>query len=228
MKYKNIVTGTFLSRPNRFIAHVLIDGREEICHVKNTGRCRELLVKGATVFLEKSDNPARKTGYSLVTAVKNNMLINLDSQAPNAVVKEWLLSGNYFKSLSLLKPETTFGGSRFDFYAEADGERHFIEVKGVTLENNGAVSFPDAPTLRGTKHLNELVAAAEAGYKSHIFFVIQMELAREFTANRANDPDFADALINAVNHGVTVSTLRCSVTEKELSICSNENIFKMN
>ena len=225
MKYKNIVKGTFLSRPNRFIAHVLVDGKEEICHVKNTGRCKELLIKGVEVFLEKSDNPARKTRYSLVTVTKNNMLVNMDSQAPNAVVKEWILAGNYFKTLEFLKPEFKFGNSRFDFYVEADGDRHFIEVKGVTLENNGVVSFPDAPTERGTKHLNELSAAVALGYKAHVFFVIQMEQAHSFRANAENDKNFAEALANAINHNVTVVTLRCNVTEDSLNIYSAENIF---
>ena len=165
MTYKNIIPGIFISRPNRFTAEVEIDGNIEICHVKNTGRCKELLIPGAEVYLQKSDNPNRATKYDLIAVRKGERLINMDSNAPNKVFFEYLQSGAYIKNITLIKPEARYGSSRFDFYVEAEGRRIFIEVKGVTLEENGVVMFPDAPTERGVKHLNELMRCASEGYR---------------------------------------------------------------
>lgn len=218
MMYQNVCEGIFLSRPNRFIAHVEINGRKEVCHVKNTGRCRELLVPGATVYLEHSNNPERKTKFSLIAVKKGDLLINMDSQAPNKAVQEWITEGSFLPDVTLLRPETRFHDSRFDFYLEAGGERHFVEVKGVTLEKEGEVSFPDAPTVRGSKHLRELAMAQESGYQCHVVFVVQMERALRFRPNRENDPEFADALRFAADRGVDVKVLTCAVTPDSLRI----------
>jgi sugar fermentation stimulation protein A len=212
MRYGKIVSGRFLSRPNRFIAYVEIDGKEEVCHVKNTSRCRELLVPSATVYLEVSDNPTRKTKYDLIAVEKGNLLINMDSQAPNKVVGEWIISSGYFGSPDLIRPEFTLGDSRFDFYPESDGRKILIEVKGVTLEEGGVVSFPDAPTIRGIKHLNHLAAAIEEGYESYVIFVVQMRDAKYFAPNEARHPDFAAALRRASEQGVIPLALTCYVT----------------
>lgn len=218
MKYKNIKPGKFISRPNRFIANIEIDGKTEICHVKNTGRCRELLTPGADVFVEKSDNPSRKTKYDLISVYKGTHLINMDSQAPNFVFGEWLRSGRFFKEVTYIKPEYKYKNSRFDFYVEANGKKILIEVKGVTLENNGVVSFPDAPTERGIKHLNELTDALENGYEAYVFFIIQMENCKYFTPNSETHKEFADVLKIAQNKGVTVKALNCTVTPESLDI----------
>ncbi len=216
MKYCKIVPGIFRSRPNRFIAYVETSTGVQTCHVKNTGRCRELLVDGAKVYLEESRNPARKTKYDLVAVEKGTLLINMDSQAPNKAAAEYmpvLLPG-----LTLLRPETKFGASRFDFYAEAAGESWFIEVKGVTLERNGLVLFPDAPTQRGTKHLQELCACMDQGYRACILFVVQMAGVKYFTPNTATDPDFAAALIAAAEKGVRIEAVDCIVTPESMTI----------
>jgi sugar fermentation stimulation protein A len=218
MKYKKVVKGKFISRPNRFIAQVEIDGKVEICHVKNTGRCKELLVPGVTIYLEQSDNPTRSTKYDLVAVEKGTALINMDSQAPNKVIYEWIKSGVLFKNITLFKPETVYGDSRFDLYLEADGERIFAEVKGVTLENDGIAMFPDAPTERGVKHITELVKAVQKGYKSYIFFVIQMDECRYFTPNIATHPQFATALKAAAEQGVNIIALNCHVEPDSLVI----------
>lgn len=224
MIYKECVKGQFISRPNRFIAVVNIEGEEIKCHVKNTGRCKELLIKGATVYLEKATNSKRKTPYSIIAVEKGDLLINMDSQAPNKVVHEWLKKEELIKNIALIKPEKTFLGSRFDFYVETqNGEKHFIEVKGVTLEHEGKVSFPDAPTTRGTRHINELVEAISMGYKSHVVFVVQMEKAEEFSPNSSNDPDFANALKNARNKGVDIIAVTCKVTPNSLEILEKLN-----
>ena len=178
MRYENITEGIFLKRPNRFIAHVEIDKRVEVCHVKNTGRCRELLVPGTPVFLEKSSNPNRKTQYDLIAVKKGNRLINMDSQIPNKVVEEWLLKGNLFGEGAVVKREVTYGNSRFDLYIETPDKKCFMEIKGVTLEEDGVVRFPDAPTQRGVKHVKELCRCIEDGYQAYIMFVIQMEDVR--------------------------------------------------
>ncbi|MCD8175100.1 MAG: DNA/RNA nuclease SfsA [Phascolarctobacterium sp.] len=196
MEYKNIKKGYFISRPNRFVAHVEIDGREEICHVRNTGRCCELLTKMAQVYLEKSDNLKRKTQYSLVAVQKGNMLVNMDSQAPNKVVAEWLREKDPFGRILSLRPECRYGTSRLDFYMETADKKVFIEVKGVTLEENGVVRFHDAPTERGIKHLQELIRCKQEGYTAIIIFVIQMAGAKYFEPNKLHTR-FTEALREA-------------------------------
>ena len=211
MRYENMVPGTFLARPNRFIAHVQIGGQVEVCHVKNTGRCRELLPTGAEVWCQESDNPTRKTKYDLITVRKGERLINMDSQAPNAAVREWLLAGG-FGEISELRPETVHGDSRFDFSFLKDGRRCFLEVKGVTLENDGVCAFPDAPTERGSKHLRGLARAAEEGYGAYVLFVVQMEKVRYLHPNDGTDPAFGKALREAAEAGVQIMALDCKVT----------------
>ena len=273
MKYNQVVSGTFLQRPNRFIAHVLIDGKEEICHVKNTGRCRELLIPGCTVYCAVSDNPQRKTKYDLIAVEKSienqivfanagipslhvkstpeahsTLLVNMDSQAPNAAVKEWLRSGaSPFGNIDFLKPEYKYGNSRFDFYLECKTEtkrtgvssnstekteamqapteneithprKIFLEVKGVTLEDNGVVLFPDAPTERGVKHVRELIRCLEEGFETYVLFVVQMEHALYFIPNRKTHPQFADALCDAQNAGVHLLAFTCKVPPDEMKI----------
>ena len=211
MKYNNIVPGVFLSRPNRFIAHIEIDGKEEICHVKNTGRCRELLPVGAKVWCEKSDNPARKTKFDLISVQKGNRIINMDSQAPNIAAKEWLKKGG-LGQIENLKPESRHLDSRFDFSFTKDGKPCFLEVKGVTLELGGICAFPDAPTTRGTKHLKELTALAKEGFGAYVLFVIQMADVKYLHPNDATDPDFGVALRDAAKAGVQVLAMDCQVT----------------
>lgn len=217
MEYPNIVEGKFLARPNRFIAQVEIGGREETCHVKNTGRCRELLVPGCTVYLVHSDNPARKTAYDLVTVRKGVRLINMDSQAPNKVVQEWLEQGG-LPGVTLVRPETKYDQSRFDFYFEQGSRKAFMEVKGVTLEDGGVVRFPDAPTARGSKHLHELVKAHREGYDVYLFLVVQMADVDHFEPNWRTDPDFGQSLLEAQDHGVQILCYDCDVTPKTLKI----------
>lgn len=216
--YDNIVSGKFVSRPNRFIAIVEIDGAEHTCHVKNTGRCRELLVPGASVFLEEASNPNRKTKYDLISVYKNRNLINIDSQAPNRVFNEWLNEKNLFNKIKLIKPETKYGNSRFDFYIEADGKKIFVETKGVTLEENGIAMFPDAPTERGRKHLNELSDSVKNGYDAYVAFIIQMSGVKLFKPNIKTDLNFADDLKKASESGVKIIALDCMVTENSLKI----------
>ena len=218
MKYKHIVPGNFLNRPNRFIAQVLIRGREETVHVKNTGRCRELLTDNALVYLEESDNPARKTKYDLVAVVKGRRLINMDSGAPNKIVQEWILQKILFPDLVMVRPETKYGNSRFDFYIETKAEKILMEVKGVTLEENGMVRFPDAPSLRAVKHLEELIRAKAEGFTAIVFFVIQMESVDYFTPNRDTHPEFADALVRAQEAGVNILAYDCKVTDQEIKL----------
>lgn len=218
MQYSNIQRATFLSRPNRFIAHIEVDGREEVCHVKNTGRCRELLTDRATIYVEHHDNSKRKTKYSLIAVEKGGLLINMDSQAPNKVVGEWLLKKEPFGKVKLLKPECTYGSSRFDFYLETEAEKMFIEVKGVTLEEDGVVRFPDAPTERGVKHLQELCSCVEAGYKAAVVFVVQMEGMKYFEPNDKTHPQFGEALRQARKAGVQVLAYECHVTPSSLVI----------
>ena len=217
MRYENMVRGSFLARPNRFIAHIEIDGQAEICHVKNTGRCRELLPPGATVWCQKSSNPTRKTKYDLITVRKGERLINMDSQAPNQAAKEWLLAGG-LGQISELKAEYTHGDSRFDFSFLLDGKRCFLEVKGVTLENDGVCAFPDAPTERGVKHLKGLTRAAQEGYGAFVLFVTQMADVKYLHPNDATDPAFGNALREAAENGVTVLAMDCAVTESEMNI----------
>ena len=185
MEYDNIKEGHFLERPNRFIAYVDIEGRKEKVHVKNTGRCRELLTENALVYLDKSGRPGRNTEYDLVAVRKGTRLINMDSQAPNKAVQEWLYTGELFPNIRTLKPETQYRNSRFDFYAETPDHKIFIEVKGVTLEQDGIVLFPDAPSDRAVKHVEELMEAVKEGYEAYIILVIQMEGVKYFTPNWA-------------------------------------------
>ena len=210
MQYQNIRKAVFLNRPNRFIAEIEIDGNIEICHVKNTGRCRELLLPGTTVYVQDfGEERTRKTRYDLICVEKGTRLINMDSQVPNKVFQEWLLKN---KPISFIKPECTFGDSRFDFYFELGEKRYFAEVKGVTLEQDGVVSFPDAPTERGIKHLQELIRAVQAGYEAYVVFIIQMKDVLYFTPNVVTHPAFAEALRKAQDAGVHVLALDCNVT----------------
>ena len=229
MVYGKILPGVFLARPNRFIAHVEIGGRVEVCHVKNTGRCRELLVPGARVWLEESANPARKTRYDLIAVEKMRpdgpLFINMDAQAPNRVFGEWAAAGGLGFVPTLLRPETAYGSSRFDFYWELSEEREtrrgFWEVKGVTLEENNAARFPDAPTLRGVKHLEELVLARQAGYEAGVCFIVQMAGMDHVEPNDATHPEFGAALRRAVRAGVAVLALECAVSPDRLAVsCS--------
>lgn len=212
MKYDNIAPAVFISRPNRFIANVTLNGEELVCHVKNTGRCRELLTPGATVYLQRSENPKRTTKYDLIAVRKGGRLINMDSAAPNKVFAEYLAAGRFFPGPALIRPETPFGSSRLDFYVETGERRAFCEVKGVTLEEDGVVRFPDAPTRRGVRHLGELVRCVEAGFEAWAVFIVQMENVRYFEPNRAAHPEFARALKDARDAGVGLLALDCAVT----------------
>lgn len=212
MKYSNIHKAVFKSRPNRFIANCILNGAEVIAHVKNTGRCKELLIPECTVYLEKSNNPSRKTEYDLVAVTKGEELFNIDSSAPNKIFGEWLEKGALFTNTTLIKPESAYKKSRFDFYVEHGDKKAFIEVKGVTLEENGVLLFPDAPTQRGVKHIYELCDALQDGYESYIAFIIQTEKAKYFTPNRKTHPEFADALEYAKSKGVKILCLSCNVT----------------
>lgn len=226
MVYGKILPGVFLARPNRFIAHVDVGGRMEVCHVKNTGRCRELLIPGARVWLEESANPARKTKYDLIAVEKERpggpLLINMDSQAPNRVFGEWAAGGGLGFVPTLLRPETTYGNSRFDYYWELPENggfrRGFWEVKGVTLEEDNAARFPDAPTLRGVKHLEELVQARRAGYEAGVCFIVQMEGMDHVEPNDATHPEFGRALRQAARAGVEVLALECRVEPGRLEV----------
>lgn len=210
MKYNKTLQAEFIDRPNRFIAHVSIDGRIETVHVKNTGRCKELLIKGVTVILEESDNPARKTKYDLIAVYKKNFgLINIDSQAPNKVAMEWLKSQDY----TYIKPEFTYGNSRIDFYMERGDEHFLMEVKGCTLEKDGVGYFPDAPTQRGVKHIYELIKAKEEGIHSALAFVIQMEGIDEVLPNVETHPEFGTAMADARKAGVDIIFIKCKVFE---------------
>ena len=216
MKYERMKKGEFISRPNRFIANVIIDGKEEICHVKNTGRCKELLTPNACVFVQESDNPNRKTKFSLIGVIKGERYINMDSQVTNIVVREWIEKGNLFEDVKLIKSEKKYGNSRFDLYVEAGERKIFIEVKGATLEEDGIVRFPDAPTERGVKHINELCECIKDGYEAYIIFVIQMKDVKHFEPNVKTHKEFADALKKAQKAGVNVIAVDCEVTEDSI------------
>ena len=223
MIYPSVRRGQFLTRPNRFIAHVELDGAPVVCHVKNTGRCRELLVPGHTVWLAEGDSPARKTQYDLIGVEKPTprglLPVNMDAQAPNRVFGEWAAAGGLGFLPSLLRPETRFGDSRFDFYWEDGPERRgFWEIKGVTLEEDGVARFPDAPTLRGVKHLEELIRAREAGYETGVCFVVQMPGMRWVEPNDDTHPQFGQALRRAARAGVQVLALGCRVEPDRLEI----------
>ena len=220
MRYDVIREAIFLDRPNRFIAHALLEGEPVVCHVKNTGRCRELLVPGARVVLSQGTNPARRTPYDLVSVYKGQRLINMDSQAPNAIAEEYL--PRLFPDLSMLRREVTCGDSRFDFYGVKSGRPFYLEVKGVTLERDGMVYFPDAPTVRGVKHLRELAELQRTGTEAHVLFIVQMQGVRALQANRATDPAFADALLVAQATGVGIHAVDCLVTPN--SIVANDPV----
>lgn len=223
MKYGNIVKGTFISRPNRFIANCEINGKLQICHVKNTGRCKELFTEGATVYLQKSDNPNRKTLYDLTAVQKGDRLINVDSQVVNGVALEYMPV--LFDNIKRIKPECVYGNSRFDIYLETETGKIFVEVKGVTLEKDGTALFPDAPTARGVKHLKELQNAVLDGYKAFVFFVVQMDNISRFEPNKITHPEFAEELKNAQENGVTVLAYNCTVTPNEIKIKDKVNII---
>lgn len=217
MRYENMVPGIFLARPNRFIAHVQIGGQAEICHVKNTGRCKELLQPGAQVWCQQFDSAKRKTKFDLIAVQKGLRLINMDSQAPNAAVREWLITGG-LGEISDLKAEYTHGDSRFDFSFVKDGKRCFLEVKGVTLETDGVCAFPDAPTERGAKHLRGLTKLATEGFGAYVLFVIQMTDVQYLHPNDATDPNFGKALREAAEAGVEVMAVDCAVTEDSMVV----------
>ncbi|WP_298901792.1 DNA/RNA nuclease SfsA [uncultured Ruminococcus sp.] len=223
MQYQSVTAGTFLERPNRFIAMVDLDGRTERVHVKNTGRCRELLVPGYKVYLAHGTNPNRKTRYDLIAVEKERpgktpLLINLDSQIPNDAAEEWLRKGTLFSENAIIEREVTYGNSRFDFRI-TDGEmQSFLEVKGVTLEQDGVVSFPDAPTQRGVKHLRELIACRKAGFGAYLLFVVQMRDVVQFRPHDATDPEFAQTLRLAAASGVKLLAMDCDVTSDSMTL----------
>ena len=215
MRYPNIIKAEFIDRPNRFIAHVMVNGHVETVHVKNTGRCKELLIKGAEVYLTEPDSQGRKTRYDLIAVSKaNGVLFNIDSQAPNKVLKEWLSQEGFTKVV----PEYTYGDSRLDFYLEKGKEKYLMEVKGCTLEIDGIGYFPDAPTDRGVKHIHELIKAKEAGYTAVLAFVIQMDGVEDVRGQRTMHPEFADAMDEAKSKGVLIWSLPCHVEPDSLEI----------
>jgi sugar fermentation stimulation protein A len=228
LQYANIHTAVFLRRPNRFIAHVLLEGQETVVHVKNTGRCRELLVPGATVYLVQSDNPARKTQFDLVAVEKQtqqgSLLINMDAQAPNHLFQEWVEQGGFMEGLTFLRPEYTYGDSRFDFYLERGEERWLVEVKGCTLETDGVASFPDAPTERGVKHIEGLIRAKTQGFRTCICFVVQMAGMRYFCPNDETHPAFGAALRRAEQAGVQICAVECQVTPSTCRIVKEVSV----
>ena len=223
MEYRKVIKAVFKRRPNRFVAYAEINGREEIVHVKNTGRCRELLVEGCTIYLAEADNPNRKTRYDLIAVEKirqnkSPLLINMDSQIPNTVTEEWLRKGMLFSENAVIKREVTYRNSRFDFYIN-DGERKiFLEVKGVTLEKEGIAMFPDAPTQRGVKHINELMKCIDDGYEAYILFVLQMKETSAFQPNDKMHPEFGEALRRAEKAGMNIIAMNCSVSCSEIAI----------
>lgn len=216
MTYDNIHEAVFLDRPNRFIAHILLNGQKQVCHVKNTGRCKELLLPGAEIYVQHSPNPARKTAYDLIAVRKGQRLINMDAVAPNKVFGEWLSAGGPGYVPELIRPECVHGDSRFDFYFEHGGRKAFAEVKGVTLEDDGVVRFPDAPTERGVKHLHGLIRCVQEGFEAYAVFIIQMKGVKYFEPNRATHPEFAEALIQAAQAGVKLLALDCDVEKDSL------------
>lgn len=224
MRYGNITMGRFLSRPNRFIAQVEINGVTETVHVKNTGRCRELLVPGCRVYLEIPQNPDRKTKFDLIAVEKETpegiLLVNMDSQAPNKAAEEWLRGGAIFGKEAIIRREVTYGSSRFDLCAENENGISYMEVKGVTLESDRRVYFPDAPTERGVKHVNELISAKKAGFGAYMLFVVQMQGAVSFSPNDVTHPEFGQALRNAAENGVEIIAVQCRVTPDSMEIDS--------
>ncbi|MDD4570161.1 MAG: DNA/RNA nuclease SfsA [Tepidanaerobacteraceae bacterium] len=218
MRYKKIHQARFIERPNRFIARVELNGDVQVCHVKNTGRCQELLIPGRIVYLAESSNPNRKTKYDLVVVEKDKMLVNIDSQAPNQVVKEWLEAGGLYPQPVLIYPEMKQGNSRLDFYLEDKERKAFIEVKGVTLEDDGVAAFPDAPTERGIKHLNHLIEVIKEGYDAYLIFIVQFKPVNHLVPNDATHPEFGQALRKAVAAGVRVLAYDCMVTQDSMQL----------
>jgi sugar fermentation stimulation protein A len=216
MQYGEVVSGVFISRPNRFIAHIDVAGEPVVCHVKNTGRCRELLLPGAKVWLERGTNPKRKTAYDLIAVQKGDKLINMDAQAPNKVFAEW--AAQFEPKLQSLRSEYTYGQSRLDFCITTEEGLHLVEVKGVTLEEDGHTRFPDAPTERGIKHLNELIRAVEEGHRASAVFVIQMEDVTDFAPNDMTHPAFGAALRQSASAGVQIVAVNCRVAPDKLEI----------
>ncbi len=213
MKYDNIRHGVFISRPNRFIANVEIDGKTQVCHVKNTGRCKELLTDRANVILQEFDSPTRKTKFDLISVYKGDRLINMDSQSPNKIFAEWAPISGIFGNITLLRAETKFGSSRFDFYMESGDRKAFVEIKGVTLEDGGVVRFPDAPTERGVKHVRELMQCMNEGYDAYIVFIVQMKDVLYLEPNWDTHREFGEVLREAAEHGVKVLAMDCEVSE---------------
>ena len=218
MRYERMEKGIFLERPNRFIAHVRLEGQTEktVCHVKNTGRCRELFVPGAEVWVQRAENPARKTLYDLICVKKGEQLINVDSQAPNRVAEEWLPKSGLFPADARIRREVRFGASRFDLFVEAGERRAFVEVKGVTLEEEGVARFPDAPTERGVRHVEELMRCLEEGFEAFLLFVVQMKGVRQAAPNDRTHPAFGETLRRAAAAGVQILAVDCRVTPEEL------------
>ena len=219
MIYENILPAVFVDRPNRFIAHVELNGRLEVCHVKNTGRCRELLIPGCRVYVQHQPSPTRKTAYDLIAVEKGERLLNMDANAPNRIFGEYVRAGRFLREWPVIRPETTHGDARFDFYLESPGHRLFAEVKGVTLEDDGVMRFPDAPTERGVKHLEGLARCVQEGYEAWAVFVIQTENVRRMEPNRRTHPAFADAMRQAAQAGVHLLALDCHTEPDRLEIC---------
>lgn len=220
MEYKTLIEGIFIKRPNRFIAQIKINGKIEECHVKNTGRLKELLLPGTLVLVEPADNPARKTKYSLICVKKEDQWVNIDSQVVNQIAAEWIAEGNFLPGATLIKREKTYGNSRFDLYVEVGEEKWYIEVKGVTLEKEQRALFPDAPTLRGVKHIHELIKCHEEGYHTAVLFVIQRKGIREFMPNEERHPEFAGALRQAQKKGVKILAVDCIVDDRGIIVDS--------
>lgn len=212
MRYERMEEAVFKSRPNRFIAKVVTERGEEICHVKNTGRCRELLLPDARIWVQRNDNPNRKTALDLIAVEKNGQVVNMDSQIPNKVAEEWIRAGHLFSEKVKIRPETRYGNSRFDLYLEDGDQKMYLEVKGVTLEEDGVARFPDAPTERGVKHIEELISCKKDGYLAGILFIIQMKGIRYLEPNDRTHPEFGEALRRAKEAGVQIMAVDCTVT----------------
>lgn len=218
MKYNNIKKAKFINRSNRFIANIEVDGKVEVCHVKNTGRCKELLIENVDIFVQEFDNSNRKTKYDLISVYKGDRLVNIDSQVPNKAFHEWLKKGLLFNDIKLIKPEYKYNNSRFDFYVEIEHKKILMEVKGVTLEEDGIVLFPDAPTERGLKHINELIDCLEEGYEAYVVFIIQMKGVLYFTPNYNTHKAFGETLKKAREKGVNIIALDCKITEDSIEV----------
>ena len=218
MRYDRIEEAVFLSRPNRFVARVRTEQGEEVCHVKNTGRCRELLIPETRIWVQRNESPSRKTALDLIAVEKEGRVVNIDSQIPNKVAEEWIRSGHLFENPQVIRPETRYGNSRFDLYLENENSRMFLEVKGVTLEEEGVVRFPDAPTQRGVKHIHELCQCIKDGYEAYIMFVIQMENVKYFAPNDVTHPEFGQALREAEKEGVRILAYDCIVRKDLINL----------